>query len=241
VTLDARSVRALVLVAWSAFLFWLWASGEVARYLGPRTQWVVPVGAVALGLVTIAYCRENGRRIEPVARVRTGEALGLAALLLPIVAGAVLAHSSLGALAASKKLGQRGIDLSALVNLSAGSASNPDFAQVDVASHNPGYAKRTGLLPGRTVRLVGFVSRGPSGAGHRFQLARFYITCCVADSVPIGVDVDPATSGRAAYKKDDWLAVTASLARSGPRKYELLARRIERVKAPSNPYLNFPS
>jgi uncharacterized repeat protein (TIGR03943 family) len=240
VTVDARSVRALVLVAWSAFLLWLWASGEVVRYLGPRTQWIVPVGAVGLALVTYAYCRENGRRQGPVTRVRMGEALGLAALLLPIVAGAVLANAQLGALAASKKLGQRGIDLSALANLSVRGASHPDFVQVDVAGHNPGYAKRSGLLEGRTVRLVGFVAREPSGPRRRFQLARFYITCCVADSVPIGVTVDPATAGRSAYRKDDWLDVTASLAHRG-KEYVLMARKIERVGPPKDPYLTFPS
>jgi uncharacterized repeat protein (TIGR03943 family) len=239
-TVDARSARALVLVAWSAFLLWLWATGEVARYLGPRTQWVVPVGAVGLGLVTYAYCRENGRRQGTVTRVRTREALGLAALLLPIVAGAVLANASLGALAASKKLGQRGIDLSALANLSVAGASHPDFVQIDVAGHNPGYAKRSGLLAGRTVRLVGFVAGGPSGPQRRFQLARFYITCCVADSVPIGVTVDPATAGRASYRKDEWLDVTASLAQRG-KEYVLMARKIQHVSAPKDPYLTFPS
>jgi uncharacterized repeat protein (TIGR03943 family) len=237
-TVDARSARALVLIAWSAFLVWLWASGEVARYLGPRTQWVVPVGALALCAVTIAYCRENGRRRGPVTRVRLGEAAGLAALLLPIVAGALLANVQLGALAASKKLSQRGIDLSALAALSAKNASHPDFVQVSVAGHNPGFAKQSGLTEGRTVRLVGFVANGQGTPRGSFQLARFYITCCVADAVPIGVTVAPATSGRALYRKDDWLDVTATLAQRG-KEYVLEARKIRRVSAPSHPYLSF--
>jgi uncharacterized repeat protein (TIGR03943 family) len=237
VTIDPRSVRALVLVAWSAFLLWLWVTGEVARYLGPRTQWVVPFGAVALTLVTVAYCRESSRRKGPVARIRTGEALGLAALLLPIVAGAVLANAQLGALAASKKLGQRGIDLSALADLSVRDASHPDFVQVNVAGHNPGFAKQSGLVNGRPVRLTGFVA---GTSGKRFELARFYITCCVADAVPVGVPVDAAGSGRALYRKDDWLDVTGTLAQRGKR-YVLVAREIRRVKAPKDPYLSFSS
>lgn len=236
-TIDPRSVRALVLVAWSAFLLWLWVTGEVVRYLGPRTQWVVPFGAVALTLVTVLYCRENSRRKGAVARIRTGEALGLAALLLPIVAGAVLANAQLGALAASKKLGQRGIDLSAVADLSVRDASHPDFVQVNVAGHNPGFAKQSGLVNGRPVRLTGFVA---STSGRRFELARFYITCCVADAVPVGVPVDVAGAGRASYRKDDWLDVSGTLAQRDKR-YVLVARKIRRVKAPRDPYLSFSS
>ena len=239
-TIDSRNVRALVLIAWSAFLLWLWGSGEVARYLGPRTQWVVPVGAVALVLITGAYLRENRRRPQWAGRIRLGEALGLGALLLPVVAGALFANAQLGALAASKKLSQRGIDLSALADLAAGDASHPDFVQIDVAGHNAGFAKRTGLTAGRTVRLVGFVASSPRGQRGRFQLARFYITCCVADAVPIGVPVDPATARRIRYRKDDWLDVTASLAHRG-NAYVLQARKISRTNAPHDPYLSFSS
>jgi uncharacterized repeat protein (TIGR03943 family) len=234
-TVDSRAARACVLVAWSGFLLWLWLTGEVARYLGPRTQWVVPFGAIGLTMVTAVYCRENSRHRAPVVRIRRGEAAGLAALLLPIVAGAMFAHASLGALAASQKLGQRGIDLSSLAELAAVNASNPGFAEVDVAGHNPGFAKQSGLESGRTVRLTGFVAR--SGA-RRFELARFYITCCVADAVPIGVTVDRATSRSARPRRDEWLEVTASLAHRG-KEYVLMARKVRRVKAPKDPYLSF--
>jgi uncharacterized repeat protein (TIGR03943 family) len=234
-TLDARSARAVVLCAWTAFLLWLWLTDEVQRYLGPRTSWVVPIGAVALLLVTLAYCRENGRRQGPVTRIRPGEGLGLAALLVPIIAGAVLAHTELGALAASKKLSQRGIDLSSLANLSP--SAHPSFLQIGVAGHNPRFAKESGLVDGKSVRLVGFVARAPEQSSSRFQLARFYIGCCVADAVPVGVSVDPAAvHGR--YRKDDWLDVTGSLAHRG-KSLLLLASKIDRVKAPRHPYLYF--
>jgi uncharacterized repeat protein (TIGR03943 family) len=172
-----------------------------------------------------------------VSRIRTGEALGLAALLLPIVAGAVLANASLGALAASKKLGQRGIDLSALTDLSVRDASHPDFVQISVAGHNQGFAKQSGLVNGRPVRLTGFVA---GSSGRQFQLARFYITCCVADAVPVGVPVDTSGARGASYRKDDWLDVSATLAQRGKR-YVLVARQIKHVKAPKDPYLSFSS
>jgi uncharacterized membrane protein YcgQ (UPF0703/DUF1980 family) len=76
-----------------------------------------------------------------------------------------------------------------------------------------------------------------STSGRQFELARFYITCCVADAVPVGVPVE--TSG-ARYRKDDWLDVSATLAQRGKR-YVLVARQIKHVKAPKDPYLSFSS
>lgn len=37
----AGSARMLVLALWSAFFAWLLITGEVCRYIGPKTRWVV--------------------------------------------------------------------------------------------------------------------------------------------------------------------------------------------------------
>jgi uncharacterized membrane protein YcgQ (UPF0703/DUF1980 family) len=74
----------------------------------------------------------------------------------------------------------------------------------------------------RSVRLLGFVSKEPKARGGRFELARVYITCCVADSVPMGVTIEPADPHAPAYGRDDWLAASGQLARRG-RKLVLRA------------------
>ena len=237
-TLDRRNLRTLLLLSWSLFLLWLWVTGETARYLGPRTQWLVPFGAIALGTAAFAYSRApaSGERQRPPAT----EVLGFAALVLPMVAGLLLAHSQLGALAASRKLTVRGIDPSALAELASRNASKVDFVQVQVAGHNPKFAAESGIEPGRDVRLVGFVLRPPTMHAGAFELARFYITCCVADSVPIGVAVEPADPHPPAYGRDDWLAVSGELVRRG-RELRVRGTRIRRVDAPRHPYLSFGS
>lgn len=50
----AETAREFVVLAWAGFFTWLWLSGQMTRYLGPRTYWVVPVGAVALLAVSAA-------------------------------------------------------------------------------------------------------------------------------------------------------------------------------------------
>jgi uncharacterized repeat protein (TIGR03943 family) len=239
VTLDRRSFRTLLLLIWCVFLLWLWTTGETARYLGPRTSWLVPFGAIALALAAIAHSRAAGTR-EGQARPTAADIAGFAVLLVPVAAGLLLANTQLGALAASKKLTARGIDPSALAELASRNASVVSFAQVRVAEHNRKFAAQTGIGPGRDVRLVGFVLRGPSDAHSQFQLARFYITCCVADSVPIGVTIDPADPRAPSYRRDDWLDVSGELVRRGPA-LQLRATKIARVKAPRHPYLSFSS
>jgi putative membrane protein len=233
--LDLRAVRALGLVAWGALFGWLWLTGESVRYLGPRTQWVVPVGAVGLTLAAIAYL--HATRDTPSSRPRPLEIAGLVALIAPILAAATLAHAQLGSLAASNKLSSRGIDASALARLASKDARGIGFLQLNAAGRDAGLSRELGLEAGKPVRLVGFVSSDPSG-GRPFELSRFYITCCVADAVPVSVHVTKGALRHVRLRRDDWLDVTGVLAR-GRREWIVRAIRVEHVDAPSNPYLSF--
>ena len=239
-TLDRHNVRTLVLVTWSIFLLWLWLTGETVRYLGPRTEWLVPFGGFALALAAFAYGRAPRDPDEPPVRLTVPETLGFAALLLPIAARLLLANTQLGALAASKKLTARGIDPTALAELAFHNSAQLDFVQVEAAEHNAEFASESGIEPGREVRRAGFVWHPAKTDRGRFELARFYITCCVADSVPIGVMVQPADPHPPPYSRDDWLDVSGELVRSGDVLL-LRATRIEPVKAPDHPYLSFTS
>jgi len=233
--LDLRSIRAIGLAAWGALFGWLWLSGESVRYLGPRTQWVVPLGAIGLTLATAGYLYAT--RDAPSSRARPLELVGLAALLIPILAAATLAHAQLGSLAASNKLSSRGIDPSALARLASRDASSVGFLQLNAAGRDAGLSRELGLTAGKPVQLVGFVSSRPE-SGRPFELSRFYITCCVADAVPVSVHVSKGTVRHLRVQRDDWLRVTGVL-EHGDREWIVRAVRVEHVDAPSNPYLSF--
>ncbi|MDX6632282.1 MAG: hypothetical protein QOG26_287 [Solirubrobacterales bacterium] len=232
--LDPRSTRLAVLAAWSICFGWLWATGEVVRYLGPRTEWVVPVGAVSLAAAAFAYSRGRTARTGRVAR---GEAVGLIGLLVPVALVAMLAHAQLGSLAASNKLSSRGIDVAALARFASKDASAVSFLQLKGAEKDSRLAGELDIAPGRSVELLGFVSQAPGSSGS-LVLSRFYITCCVADAIPLGVTIEPLTAKLAGYRKDQWLDVTGVLAKPGGH-YVVRAERVRAVKAPSNPYLSF--
>jgi putative membrane protein len=236
-TLSIRNLRLFVLSVWAGFFLWLWLSGQVLRYLGPRTSWVVTFGAITLAIVTVAYARSSVGAADARRAVSGREAGGLLAILTPILLAAMLSGSSLGALAASKKLSARGVDLASLAESLSRGASDIDFLQIKAAGGDPQEGETLGLGPGQQVDLTGFVMKAGSAPKAPFTLGRFYITCCVADAIPIGVSVYP-TLAQGGFAKDTWLDVTGALDKRG-KSYVVDAERVERIPEPSNPYLAF--
>ena len=237
-TLSLRNLRILVLGAWSAFFAYLWFSGQVLRYLGPRTAWVVTFGAITLTIATIIYAQVSARSADARRGVSVGETLGLLSLLTPIILAMMLSNVSLGALAASQKLTSRGVDLDALAETLASSAAPITFVEVKAASDNPEEASKIGLGPGQQVDLTGFVMQPAASPKAPFQLGRFYITCCVADAIPVSVPIYP-TLAHGSFSQDSWLEVKGALAQHGD-KLVVDAEQIKRVPQPSHPYLPWP-
>ena len=236
-TLSVRTGRLVVLVTWSAFLTWLYVQGEVARYLGPRTSWVVPFGAVVLTAATIAYGRLGAGSADARRPLGRGEAAGLVWLLVPALIGFAMADAALGSLAASKKLTSRGIDVSRLADSLSKDASRSSVLALNIAEHDEDFAVEKDLLPGRPITLDGFVLKAARHEGGSFELARLYITCCVADSIPLTAKVEPVVPVPS-FGRDDWVRVAGTLAREDGE----LVIRAERVRAeprPNHPYLTY--
>lgn len=226
-TVPARSARWWALLAWTVFFAMLWATDETPRYLGPRTDWVVPFGAVTLALVAVAYAgpalRGGGRALS----VR--EAGGLLAVLVPILLVLVAPHAELGALAASRK------SINRAVSFEKPTGGEISFAALDYARYSA-VPHELGIVPGRKVELLGFVARGDAPPG-MFELGRFYITCCAADALPTLVKIDPtAVAPAETYESDSWQRVRGRLAKRAS-EFFVRAESIEPAEAPKNPYL----
>ena len=89
-------LRAAALLAWGGFLTWLWLSGRASNYIGSRTAWVVPFGAIGLlgcGIACLIAARGHARR----------DWWGAALLVTPIVAVLLTPSPQLGAYAAQRK------------------------------------------------------------------------------------------------------------------------------------------
>jgi uncharacterized repeat protein (TIGR03943 family) len=222
--------RMVVLGLWSTFFAWLLVSGEVYRYIGPRTRWVVAFGAVTLGLAAVAQARSLRRGTGAVKPSAT-EVLALAAFLAPMAVILLIPKPSLGSEAASRKsTGLVGAASSLPVAQVNGQVS---FAEIQYASESREYATTAGVFDGLEVKLTGFVTHPDGGRDGSFALTRFATFCCAADAVPYSVTIDPLGKD---YPDDTWLNVSGSLANEGGN-YVLHAQRITETEEPDNPYI----
>ena len=101
-TVDARIARGGALAVWAVFFIGLWLTGTSDRFLGTRTQWIVPFGAVVLALAVLAYGYGYLRSRRRGPRLTLREASGLFALLIPLAAVALVPHAALGSYAAAR-------------------------------------------------------------------------------------------------------------------------------------------
>ncbi|MFN2389724.1 MAG: TIGR03943 family protein [Actinomycetota bacterium] len=231
-----QRLHLVVVAAWAVFFVWLIATGEIVRYIGPRTKWVVWFGAAALIATGIALAvvarRPDPRRAAPLG---VGETIGILALLLPIVAVVVVPQPNLGALGASRKLIGGLAATGGFVPVPDGGAVS--FQEISFASRSPGYAASLGVSEGVPVDLTGFVTHPAGSPPGTFALTRFAIFCCAADATPYSVAVDPTgAAGNDDFPDDTWLTVKGALARVDG-SFVLLADDIIAVDEPKDPYV----
>jgi uncharacterized repeat protein (TIGR03943 family) len=229
-SVDARIARGGVLGLWAAFFLVLWASGTADRYLGPRTQWIVPFGAVVLALATIAYGYGYVRSRRAGPKLTLHEAASLFAMLVPLAAVSLVPHAALGSYAASRK---GGIGFAFIRPHAPSKPSDVSFLDIRVAEGDSYFAAQAGIRPGLRVRLLGFVVGSKDVPPGTFEVARFYIACCIADAEAVGVPVVGHGFG-----PNSWLEVTGSLEKRGKR-FVVVPDETRRVRAPKQPYLSF--
>jgi putative membrane protein len=237
-TMSLRNLRLVVMGSWSIFLLWLWQSDNVLRYLGTHTVWVVSFGAIALSVATVSYWWFSRGSSDASAAVSRGRLAGTLTLLIPIFVAVTMSNASLGALAASNKLAARGVDMAALARQLASNSDVVSFLQIAGAGKDPSLSDQLGLRNGSEVSLIGLVTKGSSTANGEFEFGRFYISCCVADAVPVTIPVKPGVAGGGPYAENDWVKVTGSLSK-GDDGYTIDAQTIEPVSEPQHPYMSF--
>lgn len=228
-------MRSFVLFVWAAFFLWLLVSGEVYRYIGSRTYWVVIFGAVTLSVAALAHL-VSGDRGSHVEGVRVRDVLGFVTILLPVLIVISVPNPGLGALAAAKK-GAGGIVSSTIALQPPQRKINGPLSleEIEYASQSQEYADAVGIVEGLSVKLVGFVTHPPDSDEGSFALARFAIFCCAADAVPYTARVVPP-DGSPDYEDDQWLRVTGRLAKD-EEGWFVEATEIEPIPEPKRPYI----
>jgi uncharacterized repeat protein (TIGR03943 family) len=228
----ARVAGAAVLGAWAALFWFLLVSGRRVYYLGPRTQWVVPVAAAILSAAAIGRLA-SGRTRHP-EPIRRRELAVMAVMVAPVLLVTALPPATLGSFSADKRAGFAGSGLST----SSGDIANGELTLVDVAAGqtSPEGERALAEHAGETVDFIGFVTRYADTPPDEFLLTRYVITCCVADATSAEVRVVGVTPG--AFDDNDWVEVTGTIYPLGREVIVSAAPSgVATVERPEHPYL----
>lgn len=226
-----RVATATVLGAWAALFWFLIESDRVALYLSARTSWVIPMAATLLtGTAVSVLSAARMREPEP---LRSREAAGMAALVVPVVVFLALPPATLGSFSAARKSQYTGQAFSTVYGRF-DATSEITLLSVAAAKHTEEGARFLAARAGERVRLVGFVARDDAAPADEFLLTRYVVTCCVADATVVQVrvvDVPPGTA-----QPDAWVEVSGAIYPIGDEVI-VDARSVRSVDRPERPYL----
>ncbi|MCR2806170.1 TIGR03943 family putative permease subunit [Paenibacillus soyae] len=93
-------------------------------------------------------------------------------------------------------------------------------------------------LAGKEVEISGFVYREEEMGEDRIAVSRFAMNCCSADALPYGLVITWPKAEQ--YNEDEWIKVKGELTvieYDGNSIISLQASKIERIAAPSTPYV----
>lgn len=227
----ARLLAAGTLGAWSAVFWFLLVTGRTDLYLSTRTAWIVPLGAVVLGLAAIGLAAA-ARTVDP-SPLRRSRIVLAGALLLPVVLVLASPPATLGSFSAGRKASSSGGGLQTYWG-TFDRSSEITLLFVTAAQFWPGGTELLAERAGSEVDFVGFVDRDADTPADEFLLTRFVVSCCVADATVTQVRVVNVPAG--AFAVDDWVEVRGQIYPVGT-EIIVTADAIEPVPAPDRPYL----
>ena len=166
---------------------------------------MVPVAAVLLTAATIG--RLASARVVAPKPLAARELWIMGLMVVPVVLVLFAPVTTLGAFSADKRAGFSGTGFAT----SSGDIGSGELTLVDVASAetSPEGERALAKRAGETVRFVGFVSIRDDTPADEFLLARYVVSCCVADATIAEVRVVNVTPGQ--FANEDWVEVTGTI------------------------------
>lgn len=224
-------LKAVVLLGLAIYFAYIIVTGNVTNYINVRFGWLSYVAVVLFGALGVAVVISMRRQSIEHRRI------GLPIILvvgLPLVLGTLIPSQPLGASAIN---GQVSTSIAAGVNAQAIS-KDPlsrnvlDWARLFADNSLPA------TFDGEQASVIGFVYQEPDFAEDHFMVARFTMSCCVADASPIGIPVHWADAET--LDQGVWVRING-IFEAGDFRDELTpilqAESVELVEQPEHPYL----
>ncbi|GAB4478512.1 MAG: hypothetical protein Kow00124_22970 [Anaerolineae bacterium] len=248
----ASRFKALILVLMAILLMQKLISGELYFYIGQRFGWLALLAIMLMIALAGAYnLRGQGSGAESENDHDDHNHAGhdhdhehgaasiwpLFFLALPLVLGAAIPARPLGAAAAETRgvatdLTLAAGDAATSLTIVPGERNVLDWVRAMSAEPDPA------AFDGQEADLIGFVYRDVRFAPDQFMVARFTLSCCVADATAIGVVVHSPDT--ASLPVDAWVQVRGTFRvgeLDGMIMPVLEAEEITRIEAPAQPYL----
>lgn len=237
-------VKAAILLGMALYLIFLILSGSLENYINVRFRWLTLVAIallLALGLWS-AWLLQRGTSPEK-AYAHTGhlrEALrqrwgAVLLLAVPLGLGTLLPSTPLGVEAITG-----GVSLNPVGGVSAAASANIPPEQRNILDWLREFSREgsPAFFNDQPVDVIGFIYREAGFGEDQFMIARFTMSCCVADAFAIGLPVNSSEAGLLA--NGEWVRIRGTL-RAQTFNGELMPviqpTSIEITEPPSNQYL----
>ncbi|WEG13672.1 TIGR03943 family protein [Pullulanibacillus sp. KACC 23026] len=273
---SSKLLRGFILTAISIFLIHLERSGAIHFLVSPIMTTVIGMAVIPLSVISIMTLVSSLLKLKTIACTHEivnpheheeGEGhhhldhksfwyrLTIGLMLLFIVLAVTWHPSSLGTNMISDQTSSMGSNLST-VSQSTSASGNQLISterkgptQATIAFK---YNQNPKRFIGKSFNMIGFVYH-PSGLSkNQFILTRFFIFCCIADAIPIGVAVESPHAAQ--INSNTWVQVsgilqeeelpvleqiepTASWVPRDNNQPVLIAHAIKSIPVPSQPYM----
>lgn len=229
--------KSVLLLGMGVFFIYSITSGNLTNYINERFAWLSYVAAALFLLLGVANAVDLLRNKDVVRLDRSH-----APITWPVIA-IVAVPLALGVLVPSRPLGSAAAQGS--VSLTAASVTGATTFTTDPLKWNVLDWLRSfngsddiTSFNGKEANVVGFVYREATFPDDQFMVARFTVSCCVADASAIGLPVFSANASD--FPADTWVSVKGTLKIDefrGDQWPVLQAVTIEKIEQPEHPYL----
>lgn len=230
-------LKTVILLALGAYFAYNITSGNLTNYINERFAWLSYVAVALFMVLGLASAWDLWRGREHHHHEHDHEHISwraLAVVAIPLLLGTLIPSRPLGAQAVN---GDISVNAAVSANVTAFNTDPLKWNVLDWLRAFNGAADVTSMN-GKQADVTGFVYREATFPEDTFMVARFTISCCVADASAIGL---PVVWDKAAdFPQDSWVRVQGTFEVGqfrGDTVPVLKAASVETVEQPEHPYL----
>ncbi len=231
-------MQVAVLAIFGGYFTYIIVSGNLANYINERFVWLSYIAAGLFYLLAGFSAYRALRNIPKAAYTfSNAQAITWSVLItaaLPLVFGLMIPSQPLGAEAVNGSLSTNAVSQSS----GGGFSIAPENRNILDWLREFNATTDYNTLDGQPASVSGFVYREPDYDSETFMVARFTVSCCVADASAIGLPVTDLDADT--FETGQWIQVAGPVVVedfNGETLPVVHAESIEVIEMPDHPYL----